>query len=180
MKAWELDKVKSDKFMPQIMGICGSCLFKPAHLALDQRQATDLVIDPVCVAVRVRDNKWLPYADEFTIRSDRPSGVLSEMEKISAGFGTHLFYGFGDMDHGGDLIHWTLANLNVFRLTNYQTLTAGGRLFSQILENSQADHAKFFTFKWSNFPEDFIIGSSITRIKAVNSDIDDFMGCVLK
>src|SRR3990167_9164949 len=84
--------------LPEMKRIVGECLIGEAPLEEDARRNTDLIVlrlEAVRVGCRVRRAIYLArYGHEFTIRQDRPSGAQSELEKIVAGWGDYLLYGF--------------------------------------------------------------------------------------
>ena len=86
------------------------------HQATDKQdlyEATDYVVvigGGGLVAVRVRDaNK--PWRD-FTIRASRPSGVITELEKLRTGYGRWYLYAWA---RGGVFEEWLLVDLDVLR-----------------------------------------------------------------
>lgn len=82
----------------------------------DATRNTDLVlkIDATRIAVRLRRAKDMQrYVDEFTLRSYRPSGAVTELTKVLAGWGDFNFYGF--VDETG-VLAWLLGDLSAFRL----------------------------------------------------------------
>lgn len=142
MEKWKHDKEWSDRFLPEIKKILESCLInedvikdyqlKNTELVQvaseedDQMRNTDLVVfkmDVLRIGCRVRSFGYFEkYKHQFTIRSKRPSGALTELDKIVAGWGHYLFYGFCDEDER-KLTKWTLINLTHFRLWLYTCLS---------------------------------------------------------
>jgi hypothetical protein len=115
---FEIDKPRSDIFIPTIKKILGLVLIEEATLEEDQKQNTDLVfrVRSGRVSCRVRDaGKYLKlYSGEFTIRRSRPSGVPSEWDKFIDGFGDFMFYGFGDFSTG-KIVGYTVIDLHALR-----------------------------------------------------------------
>lgn len=115
---WMRDKAWSDRYSPHIQAILGSVFFKPASLVEDQRRNTDFDLEfsagDIRVAARLRKPRDARYMPEFTIRSARPSGTKTELDKVREGWGDFLFYGFVHLDevHIG---HWVIVNLTGFR-----------------------------------------------------------------
>src|SRR5215831_10674635 len=98
---WQFDHGRASVFLPHMRSIVGEALIGPAPKEEDQKHNTDLIVlrlEAVRIACRVRDWRYLErYADEFTIRQSRPSGVDSELGKIMFGWGDYILYGFGDL-----------------------------------------------------------------------------------
>ena len=124
MSNWEAYKSWSDQYIPEIKKCLSEVLIgEPSEVCEDRDHNTDLcVLDlkPKRVACRVRDDKYRErYGDEFTIRTNVPSGNKSELAKIIEGWGDYIFYGFAD-DEG--LTQWFIGDLSVFRYWFTHTL----------------------------------------------------------
>jgi hypothetical protein len=116
---WQSDKKWSDRFIPEIKRILGEHLIGTATDEEDQQQNTDLITlrmpGNVRFACRVRKHAYLErYADEFTLRCHRPSGRITEIDKLLGGWGDYLFYGFASADEQ-HLAAWFIGDLAVFR-----------------------------------------------------------------
>jgi hypothetical protein len=116
---WQSDKTWSDRFIGEIKSILGAVLISTAEPEDDALRNTDLITltlrDGLRVACRVRKHCYLAdYGDEFTIRCSRPSGNETEMDKVLAGWGDFLFYGFAD-EQEASLAAWLVGDLAVFR-----------------------------------------------------------------
>ena len=129
LPAWKRDKVWSDRFGSYVRGLLGQQFFKPAADWQDQREATDfdfvLTMSRITVACRLRTIGYLarfPY--DVTVRATRPSGTPTELDKILAGFASHMLYGFGD-DTGDRprIPRWIILSMDAFRLA-YPELTS--------------------------------------------------------
>ena len=73
-------------------------------------------VETLRVACRVRRFRYLAeYPFDFTVRSDRPNGVDTELAKILAGYGDYLVYAFASQDEQS-LIAWRILDLRQFRL----------------------------------------------------------------
>lgn len=118
MYGYQKDRSWSDQLIPEMRRIIGPYLLAPSSLAVDRNEAADLIVlngRNLTIACRVRRAGYgAGYADQFTIRSSRPSGARSELEKIAAGFGDLLFYGFADAEASA-IKTWALVDLNAFR-----------------------------------------------------------------
>lgn len=157
--SWQDDKTWSDRFLPEIKMILGRRFISEPAVEEDALRNTDLIVfkmEAIRVACRVRTRDYYEkYADEFTIRSVRPSGVETELGKILAGWGDYLFYGFG---HGERLCDWRIGDLNVFRLWFQRktwTLPAGV-LPGKPRENRDGSSG-FRVFKWDDLTADFVV-----------------------
>ena len=107
------------------------------------------------VGCRIRSHDYFErYPDEFTIRSNRPSGASTELRKIVEGWGTHLFYGFASGD-AKSLASWFIGDLNVFRGW-FTTQLAKGRNPWKINNNADGS-SKFHAFGIGDLPERFVI-----------------------
>ena len=116
---WQADKAWSDRFIPEIKSILGTVLIDAAEADDDVMRNTDLITltmrGGLRIACRVRKHRYLAtYADEFTIRCSRPGGTETEIDKLLAGWGDYLFYGFANADETA-LAGWFVGDLQVFR-----------------------------------------------------------------
>ena len=156
--SWRDDKSWSDRFLPEIKAIIGMHLIGEIEEE-DQERNTDLVVlklDAVRVACRIRRHRYLDgYADEFTIRAGRPSGVKTELTKIIEGWGDYIFYGFSD-EAEEHLARWFLGDLCVVRLWINRSLVGNqGRLPGRLMSNCDGS-SEFLALKVSDLPLDFI------------------------
>ena len=115
---FDADFAFSQRFIPAMTRILADHLIVQSTITQDRREATDLVIlqcDGFRIACRVRRHKRRArYGHQFTIRTDRPSGARTELQKVLAGWGDYLIYGFVDVDER-TFDHWLLGDLDVFR-----------------------------------------------------------------
>lgn len=161
MDGWKQDKQWADQFMPGIKKILGLHLIGEASEDEDQERNTDLIVlkmEAVRIACRLRRPEYYTrYKDEFTIRTSRRGGIKTELAKIIEKFGDYIFYGIAS-EEPGILKCYTLANLNVFRLSHSQMLAklpAG--VYPGIEKSNRDGSSGFRVFKWSDFPADFIV-----------------------
>jgi len=164
MTGWENGKRWSDRFLPEIKRILGEHLISEPPIEEDAVRNTDLTVlklDAVRIACRVRSNSYLAgYADEFTIRAGRPSGVKSELAKIIEGWGNYFFYGFSD-PLGERLSQWILCDLNAFRLWYNQYLMRNkGEPPGKNQFNGDGS-SWFVAFKYSDIPG-FVLAGGVT------------------
>ena len=117
MQDWELDKALTDRAMPKVKAAMGNFLFRAGDKREDLKEATDLIMfesGEHATAVRLRSDRYRErYGHQFTIRYERPSGALSEMQKIMCGFAQWMFYGF--IDDSANITAYTILKLNFVR-----------------------------------------------------------------
>ena len=95
MPSYRNDRSFSDLFIPEIKQIVGPRLLVESTFEVDTKQAEDLtvlLVDNKSIAARVRRPGFLQYCHEFTIRSHRDSGAVTELAKIYDGWGEWMFY----------------------------------------------------------------------------------------
>lgn len=157
MNGWQKDKRWSDRFLPEIKSILGQHLISEPPIEEDRERNTDLVVlrlDAVRVGCRMRKPSYLCYADEFTIRANRPSGNKTELEKIIEGWGDYFFYGIANGEET-QIERWILGDLKAFRGWYSNQLGKVGAN-PGISKNNTDGSSGFFVFKWREIPE-FII-----------------------
>lgn len=162
MKHWTEDKRWADRFMSEIKQILGLHLIGAAPEEEDCQRNTDLIVlrmDAVRIACRVRKNKYLEhYAGEFTIRSGRPNGSKTELQKVIEGWGNYLFYGIAN-ENESRLAAWTLGNLSAFRLELMRNLLRSRGQLPGIAKDNRDGSSSFHAFRWADFPG-MIVASS--------------------
>jgi len=118
MRTWQGDKAWSDRYTDAIASIAGRYLIKVAPEADDTMRNTDLTVFSVNggrMGARIRDAQYYArYGNEFTIRTSRPSGNATELEKLMSGWGNYFFYGFASGEPG-QLQAWCLVDLTALR-----------------------------------------------------------------
>jgi len=158
---WIDNKKWSDKFLPEIKQICGLHLIGEPPIIEDMQHNTDLIVlnmMPKRVACRIRRFSYYgKYHNDFTIRAKLPNGTETELTKIIKGFGDYIFYGFSDHQEN-KLFAWKLADLSIFRLWFAKQLATGN--FKKFLHKNTDGSSQFYSFKWSDFPLNFIIDES--------------------
>lgn len=158
---WMEQQKWSDRFIDQITPILGFVFFKKAPIQRDMKEATDLVMlkmQDTRIGVRMRRREHIKYAHEFTIRSSLPSGVQTELDKLVAGYGHYLFYGFQHPEHDA-LGQWSIIDLNQFRLhysKQMQSMPAGMLPGNEI---TNWDRTSFRAFAFSDFPEEMVVAN---------------------
>jgi hypothetical protein len=112
------DAELATKMLPAMRRIVGEHLILEASPEDDRKRATDLIVmtaKDIRIGCRVRRHEHIDrYGHQFTIRTSRPSGMPTELEKILDGWGDYLIYGFADADETA-LVRWLLGDLDVFR-----------------------------------------------------------------
>ena len=148
------DRAFSDLFIDEIRRIVGYHVVQVASDEWDMHRNTDLMtftFEGKTIAARIRDVSAVKWADEFTIRSHRDSGMETELSKIiKRGFGDWFFYGFGDKKTG-KIIKWHLFDLKYFRQ------------FYPVVKPTQhanGDGTYFLAYKYRHFTKFFIVAQS--------------------
>lgn len=147
MSPWGETKRRADGYMDAVLGNLGG-LWRAGDLSEDRYENTDLRLrcdrsPTVSVHVRFPETWQRAWSDpwcerwlrEITIRVERPSGVATELEKIAAGLGTHLFYGLGNKD-GRTLYSWILLDLAEFRARAGDVIQTGTSLSNRDASSS--------------------------------------------
>ena len=158
MTGWQVDKKWTDFYLPEVKRILGEALIGEPPVEEDQQRNTDLIVlrmEAVRIGVRIRKEKYMKsYAQEFTIRTFRPSGTKTELRKIIEGWGDYFFYGFAGND---SLKAFVLADLNIFRSTYHDMVSDGAKKW---VEKTNYDGSSdFCAFQWRDFPRNFIVYS---------------------
>lgn len=156
--SYERDRKWSDAFMPEIKAILGMHIIGEAPYEEDAHRNTDLIVlkmEAIRIAVRMRTYKnFVKYPNDFTIRVSRGSGNETELKKIIRGFGNLMFYGFEHRDRLR-VGRWTLIDLEVFRVTLFETLTRTKEWpgFPRTNPDGSSD---FRVFRFAEFPPTLI------------------------
>jgi len=141
------------KLSRQVKAVLGNYFFSK-DMNMDLTQGTDFLImsaDPVKVAVRIRrpgiNGYYLKnYGHQFTIRQSRPSGAVTEYQKIMDGLVNYILYGFCNSGETR-LETYFLADLDVFRTVNPDPV--------EVKVNDPPD-SRFNVYQLDQFPADFI------------------------
>ena len=180
MNDWKQDKTAVDRLLPNIKYILGHYLIGAAPVEEDQQRNTDLIVlnmQPVRVACRIRGYEYFrKYPYEFTVRSSRPSGAKTELEKIVEGWGDYLFYGFASPD-GDALAFWFLADLHVFRRWFSEAVAAlpAGVLPGSLHHNGDGS-SSFRAFQLEELPREFVIAYGQCPLAMQDSNLTDTAG----
>lgn len=142
------DKEKADVFMPEVRRALADHLILVGSVKQDREEGTDLVIlrtEHRAVGVRVRELRFLSdYPFEVTIRSSRPSGAKTELDKLVDGWIDLIFYGFGDFETGR-LVAWRIIDCRALRA---QMIRGPELRFS---EKTNRDQTKFRAYDVRSF-----------------------------
>lgn len=164
MGSWQQDKKWSDRFIPEITSHLGQILITEPPAIEDMERNSDLMVfgmDSVRIGCRIRTHSYLEnYANEFTIRSGRPSGVKTELTKILEGWGDYFFYGFSNESETA-LQRWFCGDLKVFRIWFNRELTGmdAGSVPGYGKVNYDGS-SSFKAFHLRDLPKDFIVARS--------------------
>lgn len=138
-------------FIPDIKQICANYLITEAPKEEDTDRNTDLMVlraETRRVACRVRRYGYLrDYGHQFTLRTP------TEIQKVMAGWGDYLFYGFANETETG-LVAYLLGDLYVFRLW-HQRETWHGRKPGERRPNG--DGTALLAYNITDLPEAFVI-----------------------
>ena len=146
---YETDIGLERKHAKMIKAILGTVFITQDEIA-DKHRGTDFAVftvTPFTVGVRLRRYRYLSFADEFTIRWTRPSGVLTEIDKIRQGLVDYILYGFVD-ETEKSIIRWFVGDLGVFRKLD--------PVPHVILENDPPD-SQLAAYKIAQFPSNFVV-----------------------
>jgi hypothetical protein len=132
LKTWKADKAWADRYWPQIVGVvrevAGDIItVREATPDEDTRYATDyvLTLESGDIACRVRRwDYWQRFGD-ITLRNSRPSGAMTEIEKLRQGWGRWYLYAWAKAE--GDFGAWVFVDLDALRS-------------SGLLDRSRGDH----------------------------------------
>ena len=164
MGSFDSDFSWQRRFIPEMKRIVGEHLIGEAPDEEDMQRNTDLVVlklDAVRIACRVRRNQYLQnYADEFTIRTSRPSEIRTELSKIIEGWGDYILYGFSNPTEDA-LTSWCLGSLGVFRLWFNRELWKGEH--PGIEQQNRDGSSQFRAFNIDDLPEEFVVARKLQQ-----------------
>jgi len=145
MRDFKSDKKWSDRFIPEIKCTLGLYLISEAPFVEDAEHNTDLIVmtlKPYRIGCRMRGYRFFKeHPDDFTIRSDRPTGAKTEFTKIMEGWGDYLFYGFCD-EKEESIRAWRLIDFKSFR--------------AFIWKETQSKGFQFYAFDTSKMPDNIV------------------------
>jgi hypothetical protein len=167
---WRSRKSWSDRFVPEIKSILGTVLIDVAETGDDALRNTDLITltmrSGLRIACRVRRHPYLAaHGDEFTIRCSVVSGRETEIDKVLAGWGDYLFYGFANAAETA-LAAWFVGDLKVFR----EWFASYRRTFQDWPGEIRRNHdggSKFLVFGIYDVDRRFILARKEPRLPAL-------------
>jgi hypothetical protein len=150
----------SDRFTPAVLDVVHHNLRVPVlaveanpyddcHHATDIYLRADLPAGRLDIGARVRKNRDLAYAHQFTMRCCARNGGPTEIHKVIDGFMDYMVYGFADPT-GPTLVRWSIFDMAVFR--------AADRHLADRRENG--DGTAFNVYNVADFPDGFVVASS--------------------
>jgi hypothetical protein len=161
----------SDAFSFPLRQTIGQVLVVPADVIQDLRENTDywFAVESRQIAARVRNlydywnrSEGIQWGDEFTLRSARPGGTKTELEKILEGKGQVFVYAWGDASLATPLPAYTFIDLNKFRFWVNKILMPG--LHHPWFQadppwhvRQNADGTEFWVLPISKMPEEMIL-----------------------
>lgn len=157
MSRFRADYEYSLKHNRQIGMILGPVMIRNASMQADMKEATDLVLETTARRIACRIRRRTPgsydrFGDQYTIRSLNRSGAKAELEKILAGFGDLLFYGWADTETAR-IKEWHVIDLGVFRQC-HETLS-----YAEIVNRDQM--SAFRAYFISELPPGGVIASGV-------------------
>lgn len=155
MRDWEIDKALTDRAIPKVKSIMGCFLFRAGGVIEDCKQATDIILcegGDHATAVRLRSDSYRArYGEQFTIRYDRPSGAMSELQKIMSGYAQWMFYGF--IDDSANLTAYVILKLNFLRCYLWDQRMA---LDAFYIGKNTDDSSQFLAIPLADLPKNVI------------------------
>lgn len=171
---WQNDMDWQRQYLFYMAAVCGGYLFREAPWEEDAHHNTDLVLtvpSGLRVACRVRRSTYLTnsaYADEFTIRCERRSGIETELSKVLNGWGDYNLYGFADPDVPRRLRAWVLGDLNVFRGWFGAYVDQHGREPGHVIPNGD-ESSSFAAYRIDDLPSEFVIARQFADGRRVSA-----------
>lgn len=160
---WQVDKRRSDRFLPAIKHAICETLIVEAPSDDDAERNTDLIVlrmNTQRIACRVREPGYFAtYGNEITIREGRPSGAKTELTKIVEGWGDLMFYGHA-VDDGPALRSWVLCDLRVFRLWFMRQLATNTGTIPGIQQHNRDGSSTFRAYDLLTMPHEFVVSRS--------------------
>lgn len=92
-------------------------------------------------------NQLEKYGNEFTLRWLRPSGIITEIDKINQGFVDYILYGFVN-EKKIKILQYFIGDLSIFRQINPEPIA--------IIPNNPHD-SDMAVFNINQFPKQFIL-----------------------
>ena len=143
-------------FIPSIRRIVGPHLIDSAPFIEDAKEATDFLVlraRDMRVACRIRRPGYADkYPWDFTVRKSRPSGAITEWEKLINGFGDWMLYGHANESETA-IARWFLIDLHHWRAHMIRQGRKGPNYYSiGMQERQNGDGTTFVVFDVRRFP----------------------------
>jgi hypothetical protein len=154
MSHWADDFAWQARYVPIIRRIVGPLLLEEAPAKIDKCEATDLLVlhaRDMRIACRVRKPGYADrYGHEFTIRSKRDTGAVTELKKLVNGFGDWMFYGHAAEEILG-IERWMIVDLHAWRAHHIRSPELM-RMIAKKQHNGDGTH--FVAYDVRDFPSD--------------------------
>ena len=171
MTEWEQDKRWSDKFLSEIKRIIGEHIIVESPYEEDAEHNTDLMVlglNAVRVACRIRRHGYLKeYGNEFTIRTSRPKGTKTELEKIIEGWGDYILYGFANREETF-LEKWILGDLASFRVWFVKSICNNSGIVPGIKKTNTDKSSGFRSFEYAKIPGFVIASGGLSKLSQIS------------
>jgi hypothetical protein len=171
-RSWRQDKAQADQYTSLIKQHLGAAFVVEAEMIEDQQENTDyryLIHGTGSIAARIRNvtDYWnvshgIRWGEQFTIRSSRPSGVLTELHKMLHGWGDYFYYGWGNPGPPLSIPAYTILRLEIIR--NWINLLMVPSMPHPWFQANPPWHVKtnmdgtqFWTVPLRNLPEEAIV-----------------------
>lgn len=120
MGRWQQDKAWADRYLPAIEQVIRQVAGNIITVTLasdedDWHRATDYIVrvEAGDIACRVRRESYHSRFRDFTLRCSRPSGAVTELEKIKQGLARWYLYAWARED--GTFVDWVFVDLDRLR-----------------------------------------------------------------
>ncbi len=158
----ERSRLWADDYNEAAMLICARHLLRLSDRVEDIAEACDVVtvnVKPMAISLRVRRPGYADaYPYDFSIRSWRASGAMTELEKITTGFCDWFFYGHAN-PLSVSIGRWFLIDCEALR--RYWAMHPSWRENSHFREIQNTDGTSAFrAFDLRRLPPDVVIASS--------------------
>ena len=160
MSVYDHRREWSDRFIPHIKEIVGPQLLETSSTFEDVHHVTDFCVlgmESKRVACRVRQACYANrYPHDITLRtSTKGSHTQTEFQKVVAGWGDIMFYGFQSPEDPDRIGRWVLGDMNALRQHLYERAAQGVPL--EYRDNY--DGSTFVVINYRDVPN-FVVGIS--------------------
>lgn len=181
MGTYQSDRTWADQFVDQTRAIIGRLLVQGATFMLDAKESTDLVVQSIqngcrdgkpikafatrlrrSTAFRGRSRYGAPWAFQFTIRSRRDTGAVTELAKLRQGFVDWYLYGHVEQS---TIRHWMVLDMDVFR-----AFADSPAIKTETVPND--DGTEGIAYDIRSFPDALCLAKSETMALALDKGVD--------